>query len=1503
MAERETSKETMKMNATTSTAIAQRPRRRLRRAGLLPALIGSLLLAMAFSASAVAAPIWEIGMSHENPWGQAGKVDPYTGSATSFVRGSSSNIYKITAANSAAATSPAGGVAVGTMLTCTGGPSAATLAYQWFRNGAAIGGATAARYTSVALDAGKELQCQVTATNSDGASNAVSIPVAVAPEPVVTPPSATIPTVSGAPNVGQTLTCVPGGWSGSPTFAYQWLRNGAPIGAATASTYTVQPVDSGTVVQCQVTGTNAGAAVMADSAKAPIVAAVPVSAATPTLSPAASPAVDGTVLTCDPGSWTNSPTFAYQWLRNGAPIGGATSSTYTVAAATDSQKAIQCDVTAVGTEASAAAATKSVVGVSNPSPLPPTSPMEPIYVEGTHSVGSTLRCQGGQWDSATTGFSFQWLRDGDAIAGASESPYQLTAADLDASVQCQVTASNAGGSSIAISPSAATVTAAASPTATASVPNPGSVSVSMQMPAGTLLSRNKENGKKLSGDGWTFTPAAGARSFTAQRSDPLAPGASYPLIQVQVQVERKVADSVDARATVGGGGAASTVTAVDPTEFEDVPFGIASLSSGAFGADGVTPYTQAGGHPLGISGTVLANLTVDYHGDLRVASGSLRNLNIDLPAGLVGNPQNAPQCPLAVFNATATANAATGCPSNSVIGFQTLSFSGTPSTGPVFPASNTIPIYNLVTPPGHPATLGFSFQSTPFVLFGSVRSDSDYGVSVVDYAVPTSPAIMGSRLTVCENGVAGVAPNFSCAAATPGSIPFLTNPTDCSKIPVTTAHVDSWEIPGVFASMESYADAPSAPPAIAGGPTTTTTPVATSPLTGCEQLTQNWVSNPEYSPTISLRPDSGQADSPAGYDVDVHVPQPESPDTLSTPALKKSTVVLPAGVSINPPAADGLAACSEQQIGLTSENPIRFSAAGANCPSASELGTMEIETPLLTKPLQGEVYLAEQDKNPFHSRFAMYLALDDPIQGVVVKVAGRVVPDPQTGQIKAVFTDNPQLPFDDLKLHFFGGPRAALANPAVCGAATTTTELSPYSAVDPDNPLPSETARPSDTFPINSGPNGSACASTPQQRPLAPGFSAGSINPLAGATSPFAMKLTRADGQQEISSLSLTTPPGFAAILRGVPYCPEPSIAAAEHATGRAEQASSSCPAASQVGTVTTSAGAGSAPLVVNGKAYFAGPYKGAPVSLVIVTPAVAGPFDLGDVVVRTALNVNPTNAQLTATTDAIPQIVEGVPLRVRSIAVQIDRPNFAINPTNCTPSSVSSTVLGSSGASATVSNRFQVGGCGDLGFKPKLALNLKGGTKRNDHPALTATLTQPPGQANIGFVQVALPHSEFLDQAHIRTVCTRVQFAAKQCPAGSIYGSAEATSPLLDQPLTGPVYLRSSDNKLPDLVAALRGPESQPIEIDLDGRIDSIHGGIRNTFEVVPDAPVSKFVLKMKGGKKGLLVNSRNICTRTEHATVRMVGQNGKRADQSPKLANGCKKSKKKTKKHSAKR
>ncbi|HET7590847.1 MAG TPA: hypothetical protein VFK14_11785 [Solirubrobacterales bacterium] len=623
--------------------------------------------------------------------------------------------------------------------------------------------------------------------------------------------------------------------------------------------------------------------------------------------------------------------------------------------------------------------------------------------------------------------------------------------------------------------------------------------------------------------------------------------------------------------------------------------------------------------------------------------------------------------------------------------------------------------------------------------------------------------------------------------------------------------------------------------------------------------------------------------------------QPSETDIpLNTANLKDATVNLPEGMSVNPSAANGLEGCSIGQIGLSSpvgSTPVRFVEEPAHCPDASKIGSAEAIVPLLVDepsfetqlphPLHGSVYLAKPFDNPFGSLLGLYLVIEDEETGVIAKLAGRVEADPATGQLTTTFAENPELPLEDVKLSLYGGPRASLTSPLACGTHTTTSTLTPWSTPEGAD------AHPSDSFQTTGN-----CSASESSAPTGYSFAAGTVDPLAGAFSPFVLKLSRRDGSQHLTGLDLTLPEGLTGKLAGVPYCSEAQIAQARARSnpeeGKLEIQGPSCPQASEVGTVTVAAGSGPSPIYVTGHAYLAGPYKGAPLSMAIVTPAVAGPFDLGVVVVRVALEVNLETAQISAKSDPLPTILQGIPLDIRSVAVQLSRPGFTLNPTDCEAASVGAQVSTAAGQIDGLSNRFQVGGCDKLAFKPKLKLQLKGATRRSGHPALKAVVTMPPGGANLARVQVGLPHSEFLDQGNLDKVCTQPQLKAASCPAGAVYGHAKAWSPLLEKPLEGPVYLGVGyGHELPDLVADLNGQ----IRILAHGKVDTTKKhGLRNTFEVIPDAPVSRIVLEMKGGKKyGLLENSENVCHKTQRVSARFAAQNGKVAQLHPKIANGC--------------
>jgi hypothetical protein len=717
--------------------------------------------------------------------------------------------------------------------------------------------------------------------------------------------------------------------------------------------------------------------------------------------------------------------------------------------------------------------------------------------------------------------------------------------------------------------------------------------------------------------------------------------------------------------------------------------------------------------------------------------------------------------------------------------------------------------------------------------------------------------------------------------------------------------------------MDSWQD-----PVFKGG-SYVTSEVLTDTLEGCEDI--------DFNPSITLHPTVDVADSPSGLEVKLSIPQnndppaeiPGNPDLAHDPAddtgapaywktpagrasahLKDTVVRLPAGTSFNPAAANGVAGCTSAQIGLTAIKPkITFNNDPVKCPEASKVGTLEIKSPLLADPLFGEIYAAPQKDNPFPGTLtAIYMVTQDEERGLSLKLAGKVDLDPDTGQISTTFVDNPQLPFDEFILHLKTGSRAPLNTPSVCGQFKNSISLIPWS-------FPGSGPEPviEDPFPIAQMPNGLACVNEPEDRAFAPGFEAGATNTQAKAYTSFILNVTRRDGEQEISALSFDAPPGLSANLTATPYCPEYAIAAVRQRSGLEESLSPSCPEASRMGTVTALAGAGPTPLPTEGRLYIAGPYDPdgsgpkplAPFSTVVVAPAIAGgtptdpTFDLGNVVIRSAGYVDARTAQVHIDSTKAPYIVGGVPLRIRRILVAIEKPQFLVNPTNCSPMTVGGTIGGAADpfnptddVTVAPSNRFQLGGCESLGFKPKLKLRLFGGTKRGDYQRLQATFTARPGDANLSYTAVTLPHSVFLAQEHIRTICTRVQFAADACPAGSVYGTATAITPLLKDPVSGPVILRSSDRELPDIVVDLHGQ----FDVELVGHIDSVKGGIRNVFDVTPDAQVSKFVLNMFGGQRSLIVNSRDLCKGTQRATVRLAAFNGLRLNQRPKVANGCK-------------
>jgi hypothetical protein len=959
----------------------------------------------------------------------------------------------------------------------------------------------------------------------------------------------------------------------------------------------------------------------------------------------------------------------------------------------------------------------------------------------------------------------------------------------------------------------------------------------------------------------------------------------------------------------------SSASTVDPTMITEAQpgFGFDAFDVQTTGSAAGGDFTQAAGHPYSIVTSIDTNRFTDpqvHSSDpLKVINAPVeptRDIFAELPPGLIGNPTGAAKCTLvelAFAEPASPFNPMPLCPPASHVGNISLAFTGDTGAAP-------LALYNLTPPPGVAARFGFSILGTVIVLDAALRSGGDYGITVSARNSPEVAGLSGSvvefwgdpgsALHDFERACPGEPNPYQGGPICPGggsSKPFLRLPTRCTAtgegLP-WSVHTDSWYHPGALgpdrfpdlsdADWKSTSIVSHKAPGYPASPNDPGTPWgAPEGTTDCADV--------PVKGTLSAQPTTLDTESPSGLLVNVEIPNPglENPAGIASSDIKAVEVTLPEGVTINPSQAEGLGVCTPAQY---ESSELSFHPDGTKgCPSASKIGTVSVQTPLLEEAIEGNVYVAEPFENPFDSLLAIYVVLENPQRGILVKLAGKVSPDPKTGQIIASFENLPQLPFSNFEFRFREGARAPLVTPRTCGSYETEAVFTPWS--DPAKKLSSKSS-----FQITRGIGGGPC---PQGNvpPFNPGFRAGSLNNNAGSYSPFLMRLTRNDGEQGMTKFSALLPPGVSAKIAGVSKCPEAAIALAREKTGIEERESPSCPARSEIGEILAGAGVGSVLTYVGGKLYLAGPYNGAPLSVVAITPAVAGPFDVGTVIVREALTLDPKTAEVRVDgdrSDPIPHILAGIPLSVRDIRVNVNRPNFTINPTSCDPSAVGATLFGSfldvlsphDDRPVSLSERYQAANCLNLGFKPRLSLKLKGGTKRGQFPGLRAIMRPRPGDANLEKAVVSLPRSAFLEQGHIRTICTRVQFAADSCPAGSIYGHAKAYSPLLEEPLQGPVYLRSSDHNLPDLVLALKGI----VEIEASGRIDSIKGRIRSTFEAIPDAPISEVILTMRGGQKGLIVNSRNLCRgKPQRANVELDAQSGKTRDFKPKVGNSCRK------------
>jgi hypothetical protein len=882
--------------------------------------------------------------------------------------------------------------------------------------------------------------------------------------------------------------------------------------------------------------------------------------------------------------------------------------------------------------------------------------------------------------------------------------------------------------------------------------------------------------------------------------------------------------------------------------------------SAAILGEGGLPDNEAGSHPVSLE------LGVGFNQAGALSDGDLRDLGFELPPGLIENPTAVPLCSQADFHSPRTnpleesgngetSRSGESCPDRTQVGTLTLrsSYEGG--------VTRSFGLFNLQPPPGAPSELGANPYGAPLIFVPAIRqSAGEYGLTLQTRGVSQLLSIKGLGLSIwgtpwsiLHNAQRGNCLNETelefgwakCSIGRPAENPavaYLTLPTSCEEPLAFTVTATSWQQPPAAART-----------------------VSTPALESCDSLAF------EPSPTAQLS--DPRASSPSGYEFDINVDTAgvRDPRRRAPTPVRKAVIALPEGVTINPSVGSGLGVCAPAQY----EAETASSPPGAGCPNESKIGDFTVRSPIVSGTLEeGSIYLASPFQNPFGSLIAIYLVAKSTRRGILVKVAGQLAADPQSGRLTASFDRLPQLPYSQLRIHFREGQRSPLATPPACGPIRTDADLTPWRDANLVRHFSLAAA-------ISSGIGGGPCLSG--LAPFAPKASGGTLNSRAGAYSPFYLHLTRTDAEQEITSYSATLPPGLLGKIAGIPYCPDSAIAAAALRSGVAERDAPSCPAASLIGHTTAGYGVGSVLTYAPGKLYLAGPYRGSQFSVVAIDSALVGPFDLGVVIVRSAIRIDPVTAQasIDATgTDPIPHIIDGIPIHLRDIRAYIDRPDFTLNPTSCAASTLASALNGSGArfgdpaddTLATATAPFQAFDCGSLGFRPRISLALRGGTHRGRHPALSVVVRPRAGDANIASTQVTLPASLFLDQGHIDTVCTRRQFAAAACPAGSVYGHVRAFTPLLDQPMEGPAYLRSSDNTLPDFVFALR---ERGIEVDVAGRIDAVKGGIRGTFPAVPDAPVSKFVLRLHGGKRGVIVAAANLCAAPQLATARLVGHN----------------------------
>ncbi len=936
-------------------------------------------------------------------------------------------------------------------------------------------------------------------------------------------------------------------------------------------------------------------------------------------------------------------------------------------------------------------------------------------------------------------------------------------------------------------------------------------------------------------------------------------------MQVYVTVGAGTSGPLTNSVSVSGGGApptSTTSTNALSAEEEAVAFG-AHLGSEITGLDGA-PETQAGGHPYEFTTRIDLNSEIRRSPEsqlISTTSEDLKDAVIELPVGFIGSATAAATC---TFGQLASF---VGCPPASRVGHL--------DTEPESLGSANSWIYNMLPERGVAAEFGFIdvLKNTHAIYASVAPTPAGYVLRATVHEIP--------QIALTDV----VSSFFGDPAEKNGSAPaaaFFTNPSDCSGEPLTThLYTDSWQKPARFGADDS--------PDLSD-PNWKTSVSQAPPVTNCEALAGL------FQPSISAQLSSSQADSPTGLDVNIKVPQDQNPEMLGVPPLKNAVVTLPAGMTVNASSANGLEACSLAQIGFSATG--EPNAEQPTCPQASKIGTVELETPALASevckeatknlaecpgeserekaPLKGSIYLAKQSENPFHSLLAIYIVIDDARTGVLVKLAGDVKADPDTGQLTTVVENSPQFPFSELRTHFFSGNTASLATPAACGSYSVSSELTPWSASQSD-----PAATPSGSFAIAQGAGGGACAN-----PFAPSFTAASAQTQAAGFTPLSVSFSRSDADQQLSGLSVTTPPGLLGVLKSVVRCPEPQAAHGE------------CGPESQIGESSVAVGTGPDPYwVTGGKVYLTGPYNGGPFGLSIMTPTTAGPFTLtgnggpGREIVRASIRVNSETSQITVLSDPLPRILEGIPLQIRTVQVTIDRPGFMFNPTNCNPLSSSATLTSTQGVSAAAQSPFQATGCKSLAFKPSFAATTSAKTSKANGASLKVAISYPAGgEADISRVDLEVPKILPTRLTTIQKACTEQQFSANPagCPSASVIATAVVHTPLLASPLSGPAYFVSHGNAaFPDVEMVLQG---EGITLVVDGKTQIKNGATFSHFETVPDAPFSSFEFTAPQGPYSIFTANGNLCASPIAIPVKLTAQNGAALALSPRVSvTGC--------------